>query len=233
MAKKRPQKKPSQAIAPRTKRPAPGPAGDRLLGDIRTLIDEARAQVARTVNSAMVALYWQIGKRIREDVLHEKRAEYGEEIVAALSRQLEAEYGRGFSHSSLTRMMKLAEFFPDERIVASLMQQLSWTHFLQLVPLDDPLKRDFYAEMCRLERWSVRMLRKKIDGMLFERTALSKKPDKSCTTPSVWPASGLPGRQRRSVVRCPWSVGPSRRKPDTPPRATDHGQLTTDHGQLP
>ena len=169
MVKKRKSPTPNRSLA------ADSP--DRLLGDIRNLIEQARQQVARTVNSAMVALYWQIGKRIREDVLHEQRAEYGEEIVSTLSKQLEAEYGRGFSRSSLTRMVKLAEYFPEERIVASLMQQLSWTHFLQLLPLDDPLKRDFYAEMCRIERWSVRMLRKKIDGMLFERTALSKKPD--------------------------------------------------------
>jgi hypothetical protein len=97
----------------------------------------------------------------------------GEKLLnasASVSREV-------FSRSSLTRMVKLAECFPEEQIVASLMQQLSWTHFLQLLPLADPLKRDFYAEMCRLERWSVRTLRKKIDWMLFERTALSKKPD--------------------------------------------------------
>jgi len=73
-------------------------------------------------------------------------------------------------------MVRFAEVFPDERIVSSLMTQLSWTHLIYIIPIDDPLKRDFYAEMCRIERWSVRTLRQKIDGMLFERTALSKKP---------------------------------------------------------
>lgn len=149
----------------------------RLLDDLRRLIDETRQQVARTVNSAMAVLYWQIGKRVREDILHEKRADYGEEIVSSLATQLTAEYGRGFSRQNLFRMIRFAEVFPDEEIVSSLMRQLSWTHLIYIIPLDDPLKRDFYAEMCRLERWSVRTLQKKIGGMLFERTALSKKPD--------------------------------------------------------
>ena len=74
-------------------------------------------------------------------------------------------------------MIQFVEAFPDAEIVASLMRQLSWTHFIELFPLKDPLKREFYAEMCRIERWSVRLLRQKIDGMLFERTALSKKPE--------------------------------------------------------
>jgi hypothetical protein len=70
-------------------------------------------------------------------------------------------------------MMRFAECFPEEQIVATLSQQLGWSHFKEIVPLDDGLKRDFYAEMCRIERWSVRSLRQKISGMLFERTALS------------------------------------------------------------
>jgi predicted nuclease of restriction endonuclease-like (RecB) superfamily len=74
-------------------------------------------------------------------------------------------------------MIQFAEIFHDEHIVVTLLRQLSWSHFLSLIPLKDPLQRDFYAEMCRMERWSVRTLRKKIDSMLFERTALSQKPD--------------------------------------------------------
>jgi len=149
----------------------------QLVGDLRQLIEQTRAQVAVTVNAALVLMYWNIGKRIREDVLANERANYGEEIVSTLSRQLAAEYGRGFSRPNLFRMLRFAEVFPDERIVAALSQQLSWSHFVELIPLDDSLKRDFYAEMCRIERWSVRTLRQKIDGLLFERTAVSKKPD--------------------------------------------------------
>jgi predicted nuclease of restriction endonuclease-like (RecB) superfamily len=149
-----------------------------LLGDIRSLIESAREQTARAVNSALVGLYWHIGKRIREDVLHEQRAGYGEEIVSTLSKQLTAEYGRGFDRRNLFHMVRFAEAFPDEQIVNALRTQLSWTHFRELLPIDDRLKREFYTEMCRLERWSTRTLRQKIDRLLFERTAVAKKPDK-------------------------------------------------------
>jgi predicted nuclease of restriction endonuclease-like (RecB) superfamily len=148
-----------------------------LLKDLRELITETRQDVARQVNSALVLLYWHVGKRIRQDILKEKRAEYGEQIVATLSTQLAEEFGEGWSRYNLSRMIRFAECFHDEKIVATLSQQLGWSHFKEIIPLDDDLKRDFYAEMCRIERWSVRTLRQKIGGMLFERTALSKKPD--------------------------------------------------------
>ena len=111
-------------------------------------------------------------------MLAEKRAEYGEEIVATVSRQLSAEFGRGFAEKNLRRMVQLAEAFPEEQILATLSRELGWSHFVELLPLRKHLQRDFYAEMCRLERWSVRLLRQKIGGMLYERTALSKKPAK-------------------------------------------------------
>ncbi len=149
-----------------------------LLKDLRELIAEARQDVARQVNSALVLLYWRIGQRIRQDFLKEKRAEYGEQIVSAVSRELAVEFGQGFSEKNLWHMIRFAEVFPDEEILSALRRELSWTHFKQIIYLDDPLKRDFYAEMCRLERWSTRTLEKKISGMLFERTALSKKPEK-------------------------------------------------------
>lgn len=147
-----------------------------LLSDLRQLIAEARQDVARQVNSALVLLYWRVGKRIRQDVLKEKRADYGGQIVSALGRQLEAEFGQGFSEKSLWHMIRFVEVFPDEKILSALRRELSWTHFKQIIYLDDDLKRDFYAEMCRIERWSTRTLEKKIGSMLFERTALSKKP---------------------------------------------------------
>jgi predicted nuclease of restriction endonuclease-like (RecB) superfamily len=149
-----------------------------LLKDLRDLITQARQDVARQVNSALVLLYWRVGKRIRRDVLKEKRAEYGEEILHTVSAKLVGEFGTGFSEKNLRRMVQFAEAFPNEQIVVTLSRQLGWSHFVAIIPLDDDLKRDFYAEMCRIERWSVRTLRQKIGGMLFERTALSKKPDK-------------------------------------------------------
>ena len=147
------------------------------LADVRRLIEAARQHVAQTVNSTLVTLYWHIGHRIRQDILAKHRAEYGEQIVATLSRQLVPDYGKGFSEKSLWRMIRFAEGFPDEQIVAALRRQLSWTHFRELIAFDDPLKRDFYAEMCRIERWSTRTLHAKIQGMLYERTAISKKPE--------------------------------------------------------
>jgi predicted nuclease of restriction endonuclease-like (RecB) superfamily len=110
-------------------------------------------------------------------VLEGKRAGYGAQIVAALGRQLEAIHGRGFGEKNLRRMVQFAKAFPDAEIVATLRRQLSWSHFKLLIPLKEPLKRDFYATMCCAEGWSTRTLAQKIDGMLYERTALSKKPE--------------------------------------------------------
>ena len=154
------------------------PSRGPLLSDLRGLIQSAREGVAQAVNAGLTMLYWQIGNRIRREVLREKRAEYGDEIVRALAAQLTAEFGRGFAEKSLRRMVQFAETFPDQKIVVSLIRQLTWTHIIALIPLDKPLQRDFYAEMCRVERWSVRTLRQKINGLLYERTALSRQPEK-------------------------------------------------------
>ena len=108
--------------------------------------------------------------------MNERRAEYGNQIVPTLGKHLESEFSRSFAEKNLRRMVQFAEVFPDRKIVVSLIRQLSWTHFIALIPLKDPLQREFYAEMCRIEHWSVRALRSRIDGMLYERTALSKKP---------------------------------------------------------
>jgi len=150
----------------------------RLLDEIRSLIDSARVQVALAVNVGLVILYWQIGRSIRRDILRNKRAGYGEQIVATLSRQLTMEYGRGFSRPRLFHMVRFTEVFSDIKIVSTLSRQLGWSHFLEIIYVEDSLKRDFYAEMCRLERWSVRTLRAKIGGMLYERIGLSRKPTK-------------------------------------------------------
>jgi predicted nuclease of restriction endonuclease-like (RecB) superfamily len=149
-----------------------------LLADVRELILATRDGVARTINAGLVTLYWEIGNRIRKDILQEKRAGYGEKIVPALSAQLEQEFGQGFTRRNLFNMIRFAEVFPDRKIVHALRAQLGWTHFRRIIYLDDPLKRDFYAEMCRVERWSTRTLEQKISSMLFERSALSRKPAK-------------------------------------------------------
>ncbi|SEA14538.1 Predicted nuclease of restriction endonuclease-like (RecB) superfamily, DUF1016 family [Arachidicoccus rhizosphaerae] len=151
--------------------------GQKLFTDISELIEQSKSHVAQTVNATLTLLYWQIGRRINSEVLSNKRADYGKQVVAALSVQLTEQFGNGFSEKNLRRMMQFAEVFPDEQIVVSAIRQLSWTHFIALIPLKDPLQREFYAEMCRIEKWSVKTLRSKIDGMLYERTAISKKPD--------------------------------------------------------
>jgi len=150
---------------------------EALIRDLRRLISDARRQTAAAVNVGLTLLYWRLGDRIRREVLGSERARVWEQIVATLSHELMTEFGRGFERTNLTRMMKFAEAFPHEEIVATLSHQLSWSHFRELLPLDKPLQRDFYAEMCRMEGWSVRTLRGRIDSMLYERTALSRKPE--------------------------------------------------------
>jgi predicted nuclease of restriction endonuclease-like (RecB) superfamily len=153
-----------------------GSAPPTLLQDLRDLIQATRSGVAQGVNSALVLLYWQVGHRIRTEVLLNRRAEYGEQILPTLSAKLVPEYGQGFSERNLARMVRFAEVFPDREIVSTLSRQLGWSHFVEIIYLKTDLHREFYAEMCRVERWSVRTLRGKIGGMLFERTALSRKP---------------------------------------------------------
>lgn len=148
-----------------------------LVRDLGQMIESARRQVAVAANVTLTTLYWELGRRVLIEVLEGRRAEYGAQIVAAVGRQLEARHGRGFGEKNLRRMVQFVEVFPSAEIVAALLRQLGWTHFTLLIPIKDPLKRDFYAEMCRIERWSTRELRRKIDGMLYERTALSKKPE--------------------------------------------------------
>lgn len=153
---------------------------NELFSDIKSLIDSAKQKVATEVNSTMSALYWEIGNRINQDLLKNERAEYGKQTIPTLAKQLQSEYGtNSFSEKNLRRMMQFADVFPDRKIVVSLIRQFSWTHLVAFIPIQDELKRDFYMQMCRLENWSVRTLRQKIDSMLYERTAISKKSDET------------------------------------------------------
>ncbi len=149
-----------------------------LLPDLRQMILMAREQVARAIDGRLALLYWEIGHRIRQDILREKRAEYGEQIVATLSQQLSREFGGGWSRFNLARMVQFVERFSDHKIVATLSRQLGWSHFKEILPVENLLAREFYVEMCRMGQWSVRTLRQKIQSMLFERTALSKDRNK-------------------------------------------------------
>jgi predicted nuclease of restriction endonuclease-like (RecB) superfamily len=147
-----------------------------LFKDISHLIESAKNRIATHINTALIMLYWEIGNRIDQYILHNTRAEYGEQVIRQLAQKLSIQYGKGFDYTNLSRMIKFTRLYPD-KIVASLTQQLSWTHFAKLITLEDALKRDFYTEMCRLGQWSVRALRQKIDSMLYERTAIAKQPE--------------------------------------------------------
>lgn len=146
---------------------------------IELLIEQSKQQVALSVNATMSQLYWQIGNKINQEVLQNERGTYGKQIVVSLSRQLVANYGKPFSEKNLRRMMQFANCFPDEKIVVSLIRQLSWTHILAIIPIEDSLKRQFYLELCIHEKWSVRTFRERIKSMLYERTAISKKPQET------------------------------------------------------
>lgn len=148
-----------------------------LLGDIRAMIDAARQRATAAVNSELTLLFWRIGRRIHTEVLSGQRAGYGEEVVPTLAVRLERDYGRGFAEKNLRRMVKFASIFPDEKIVATLSRQLSWSHFVALLPLKDALQREYYAQMCSTERWSVRTLHDRVHSMLYERTALSRQSE--------------------------------------------------------
>lgn len=127
----------------------------------------------------MTLLYWQVGKRITDEVLKGERADYGQQVLKGLANQLTAEFGRGWSKRNLAYMVQFVETFSDENIVHALRAQLSWTHFRSLIVIDDSLKREFYTAMTMQERWSTRTLNERIDSQLFERTALSKKPEET------------------------------------------------------
>ncbi|MCL2283192.1 MAG: PDDEXK nuclease domain-containing protein [Fibromonadales bacterium] len=150
-----------------------------LFVDIKTLIEQSKQQVAVAVNSAMTMLYWQIGNRIKTDILQNQRAEYGQQIVKQLALNLAEQYGNGWSEKHLRHCLRFAETFPDSEIVSTLWRQLSWSHIKLILYIEDELKRDFYIEMCKLERWSVRTFDGRINSMLYERTAISKKPEET------------------------------------------------------
>jgi len=154
---------------------------DNLFVEVKTLIQSAKQQAAVAVNAELTLLYWQVGKRIAGEVLKGQRAEYGKQVIKELAKQLTQSVGKGWSSQQLRHCLRFSETFPDNQIVSTVWRQLSWSHLKQLVYLDDSLKREFYIAMAMQERWSVRTLAERIDSQLFERTAISKKPDQTIT----------------------------------------------------
>ena len=150
---------------------------NKLYNDVSHLIEITQRRTIREVSRTGVMLYWHIGHRINHDILNSARAEYGAQIVKNLSEKLQKKHGVGFGLRVIHRCSQFERFFPDEKIILSLNTHLKWTHFVALLNIDNKLKREFYAEMCRIERWSTRELAKKIEDMLFERTAIAKRPE--------------------------------------------------------
>lgn len=150
-----------------------------IYNEILNLVKTSKHNLYTAVNTELVMLYWNIGKIIKEEIIKLDRAEYGKQIVDYLSRQLTMEFGRGFSRPNLFRMIQFYETYQDKEIVSTLLRQLSWSHFVELIQIKDLLKRDFYTKMCVSERWSVRTLKGRIDSVLFERTAISRKPEET------------------------------------------------------
>ncbi len=147
-----------------------------LFTDVALLIEESKKYVAHTVNTTLSILYWKIGKRINLEVLQNKRAEYGKQIVVSLTRQLTEKYGKGWDEKTLRHCLRSAETFSENLIISATQRQLGWTHLKTIMYLKDDLQREFYIELCIIERWSTRKLQERIDSMLYERTAISKKP---------------------------------------------------------
>lgn len=146
---------------------------DDLLHDLTRLIDQGRSQAAAAVNSALTITYWQVGRRISDEILGGGRADYGKKVVIQVAEKLVANYGKSFEAKNVRRMIQFAELFPDLGIVVPLARQLSWSHFLTLIPLKSIDARLFYAEQASESRWSKRELRNQIERKAFERAEIA------------------------------------------------------------
>ena len=164
---------------PSTSKPAaPALQVDQLLGDLRKMIEAARLRVATAANAEVTLLYWRIGRKIHTEVFSGRaQPPTANQFLPRCRNNWSSSTAVDSRIPRLTRMAGFFVAFPEEAIVATLSQQLSWSHFRELLPLKQPLQREYYAEMCRIERWSVRTLHQRIDSMLYERTALSRKPE--------------------------------------------------------
>jgi predicted nuclease of restriction endonuclease-like (RecB) superfamily len=151
----------------------------KLLDSIIGLIDQTRHIVAKTVNQELTLLYWNIGKTINDDVLKNDRADYGKKLVPTLSLALTDKYGVGFNKRNLQSFIKLNTVIEDVTILHTVCTKLSWSHIRNIIYIENPVKREFYIQMTVHERWRVRTLQERMESMLFERTAISKKPEQT------------------------------------------------------
>ena len=151
----------------------PNPANS-LQAELRILIASSRQRLAGAVNAELTRRYWSVGKRLRAEVLGGvDRAKYGDQLIKRVGDQLAQEFGRGFEAKNLRRMVQFAQVFAQPEIVATLSRQLSWSHFVNLLPLKTEPARQFYASKAATQTWSVRELRQQIERKAFERTELA------------------------------------------------------------
>lgn len=149
---------------------------DYLIEKISILVKNTRNKVAVYLNSETTLMYWLIGHYIDTELKQKDKIEYGKQILVTLSQELTQRLGKGFSYSAITRMVKVAEKFNQENI-ATLSQELSWSHIIELSAIDNHVKRNFYIQNSVSNKWNVRFLRVQIDTMLYERTVIAKEPD--------------------------------------------------------
>lgn len=152
---------------------------ESLFNEVSLLIEHSKSRVAQYINSEIILLYWDLGRIIGKNILENTRADYGKQILKELSKVLLIRHGKGFSETNLRNCIKFFQIYPDQQIPHSLSDKLSWTHIRNLIYIEDDLKRNFYIEMTTYERWSVRTMLDRINSMLFERTAISRKPEET------------------------------------------------------
>ena len=150
---------------------------NNLYTGVTNIIDHARQAVVVYVNKHANMMFWHIGQYINEDMGYKQYSAYGSKILATLSQRLTERYGKGYTYSAVTRMMKVAQCYSDEEMFATLSQTLTWSHFLELVTIENDTKRLFYQQMSIAGHWSVRQLRDKQDGMAYERSLVAAKPE--------------------------------------------------------
>lgn len=155
---------------------------DHLYQGVVDIINDAKRDVIVYVNKHANMMFWHIGHFINEDMGYQQYSAYGDKILATLSQRLTALYGKGYTYSAVTRMMKVARIYNEEGMFATLSQTLTWSHFLELITIEDDTKRLFYQQMGIAEHWSVRQLRDKQDEMAYERSLIAAKPEDEIIT---------------------------------------------------
>lgn len=150
---------------------------EKLFADIKVLVLQARQNAYRAIDGERILHYWQVGQRIQSEVLQYQRAEFGKQVIKNLAERLIVEFGNSYNRYNLWLFVRFVETFPDVQIVDAVRQLFTWTHIRIFLRIEDDLKRRFYMEMCRIEGWGTRQLEERMDSMLFERTAISRKPE--------------------------------------------------------